>query len=96
MDYYIGEIVDALKDNTVNGVRIWDNTWFFFFSDNGGIITYASNYPLRGAKSTNFEGGIRVPALISGGLLPVRLKGKEYNGLVHITDIYATIMDSSL
>ena len=56
MDYYIGEIVDALRDNDVNGVRIWDNTFVFFFSDNGGVITYASNYPLRGAKSTNFEG----------------------------------------
>lgn len=56
MDYYIGEIVDALKNNDVNGVSIWDNTYLFFFSDNGGVISYASNYPLRGAKSTNFEG----------------------------------------
>ena len=95
MDYYIGEIIDALKANTVNNVRIWDNTLFFFFSDNGGVITFASNYPLRGAKSTNFEGGIRVPALISGGLLPNRFKGQSYDGIVHITDLYATIMDLS-
>ena len=56
MDFWIGEILDALKDNRVNGDRIWDNTWVFFFSDNGGVISYASNYPLRGAKATNFEG----------------------------------------
>jgi len=93
MDYYIGEIVDALKENTVNDERLWDNTWLFFFSDNGGVISYASNYPLRGAKSTNFEGGIRVPSFISGGLLPNKLKGKTYDGLVHVTDFYATVMD---
>ena len=56
MDDYIGQIVDALRQNRVNGQRIWDNTYLIFFSDNGGVFTHASNYPLRGAKSTNFEG----------------------------------------
>ena len=75
MDYWIGEIIQSLKDNEVNGQRLWDNTLVFFFSDNGGVITHASNYPLRGAKATNFEGGIRSPALITGGLLPSEMKG---------------------
>ena len=56
MDDYVGQIVDALRDNYVDGERIWDNTYLFFFSDNGGVIAHASNYPLRGAKATNFEG----------------------------------------
>ena len=56
LDYWVGEILDTLKETYVNGTRLWDNTWVFFFSDNGGVITYASNYPLRGAKATNYEG----------------------------------------
>ena len=34
-----------------------------------------------------------MPSFISGGLLPNKLKGKSYDGLVHITDFYKTTMD---
>ena len=36
-----------------------------FFSQNGGASYIAgSNWPLRGAKSTLWEGGTRVPAFV--------------------------------
>lgn len=67
----------------------WNDTVLFFLSDNGGILRHgSSNGPLRGEKGSYFEGGIRVPAFVSGGLAPRRI----FHGLVHITDIYATIL----
>ncbi len=41
-----------------------DNTVVVFVSDNGGFAGAADMGPLRGAKSTTFEGGIRVPLII--------------------------------
>eukprot|EP01084_Bolivina_argentea_P089468 161443_1 len=93
MDEQIDDIIKALQNNQINGQDIWDNTFLFFFSDNGAVITHGSNHPLRGAKDTNFEGGVRTEMLISGGLLSGSLKNQAYDGIIHITDIYATIMD---
>ena len=62
-------------------------------SDNGGAISHgASNYPLRGTKGTLFEGGTRVPTIVSGPphLLPRR--GVVSNSLVHITDWMPTLL----
>ena len=43
----------------------------------------------------DYPGGIRVPALISGGKLPLSMRGKKTEELFHITDIYATICTQS-
>ena len=48
----------------------YDNTLVFLTSDNGGAIyagTANNNFPLRGGKFNNFDGGQRVNALFSGG-----------------------------
>ena len=48
---------------------ILNETLIVVASDNGGQICDhcgQSNYPLRGAKNTNFEGGVRTPALVTG------------------------------
>ena len=65
MDDAIGRTVSALRAASLEG-----NTLIFFFSDNGGPILMAgvngsSNAPLRGSKRQTWEGGIRVPFIIS-------------------------------
>ena len=59
MDSKVGEVVDALKANGMYG-----DAAIFFSADNGGPIygngaAGANNYPLKGGKATNWEGGVR-------------------------------------
>lgn len=51
----------------------------------------ANNYPLRGGKYSNFEGGIRVNAFASGGYLPKAVRGSKVEGIIHIADWYRTL-----
>jgi len=60
MDYGVGQVLNALDQC---GIR--DNTLVIFFSDNGGQFDQGGcNDPYRGQKHTDWEGGIRVPAII--------------------------------
>lgn len=56
VDWSTGQILDALRE-----LKLEQNTLVIFTSDNGGPVNQgASNTPLRGAKGTTLEGGIRV------------------------------------
>ena len=55
MDEAIGELMKVLEKN-----KIADNTLVMFLSDNGGSGN-GGNAPLKGGKSTMWEGGLRVP-----------------------------------
>jgi arylsulfatase B len=57
LDQGVGEILSAIEQR-----GDVDNTFVLFFSDNGGVAGVADNTPLRGAKLTPYEGGIRVVA----------------------------------
>ena len=60
LDTQVGRILDALDRE-----KMTDNTIVLFFSDNGGPTgSGAKNHPLRGAKGSTWEGGMRVPALL--------------------------------
>ena len=54
---------------------------------NGGPVYFngaggANNWPLKGGKMGNWDGGIRVNAWVSGGFLPPKVRGTKYDGLV--------------
>jgi arylsulfatase B len=53
--------------------------------DSGGVSA-GVNYPLRGEKHTNWEGGMRVAAFVSGGFVPAALRGTSRDLIVHISD----------
>lgn len=61
MDEAIEQVVGALKNEGV-----YDNTIIFFLSDNGGAkASRSNNLPLRGFKHSVYEGGFRVPFIMS-------------------------------
>lgn len=84
MDVAIGQILSALDD-----LKLREKTLVVFFNDNGAPAP-AKNAPLRGGKETYFEGGLRVPAVISWpGVLP---GGKTVNEPLHVVDLYPTFL----
>eukprot|EP00118_Oscarella_pearsei_P016699 m.161248 g.161248 ORF g.161248 m.161248 type:complete len:523 (+) comp38811_c0_seq1:35-1603(+) len=88
LDDVIGTIKDALETQ-----NMWNNTLLVMSSDNGGPLyetAAANNYPLRGGKSSNWQGGIRVNAFVSGGFVPSGMRGQVLEEYVHICDWYAT------
>ena len=68
LDISVGKIMDKLKEKGLD-----KNTIIVFASDNGGITVgkgghdeiITTNTPLKGQKATVYEGGIRVPMIIS-------------------------------
>ena len=64
VDEAVGNVTWALKHT-----GLWNNTLVLYLHDNGAPLgAGGSNFPLRGGKNSNFEGGVRVPTVISGGL----------------------------
>lgn len=88
MDRGIGNILQTLKD-----LQIEDNTLVLFFSDNGadeGSRGGSSN-PLRGHKFHEFDGGVRVPAILRW---PARFKSPRVVGqLTGFIDVFPTIAE---
>ncbi len=90
VDDSVGELVAHLGE-----LGILENTYVFFFSDNGGLCTKHTvgpgcNLPLRASKGWLYEGGIRVPLI-------VRQPGKKNAGAqptdyVLSTDLYPTLL----
>ena len=97
-------LADRVLEYTVaalQGAQMWPNTLLVHLSDNGGQVVpsamdhlpQGSNWPLRGMKRSYFEGGVRVPAFVAGGALPVAARGKMINGYIHIADWFATLSE---
>lgn len=85
LDESVGRLCHAL-----DSLRLTDNSIVIFFSDNGGHEGVTDNYPLRGGKGTPYEGGTRVPLIISwhGVVTP----GSRSNVPVTGVDLYPTLV----
>lgn len=74
---------------------LWDDTLLVFTSDNGGPTTLeesgSTNFDLRGGKYSDWEGGVRAVAFVSGGYLPLERRGLVLEEPIHIADWYATL-----
>jgi arylsulfatase A-like enzyme len=88
LDDGIGRIARALKEQGMA-----ENTLIFFFSDNGGPIAQAArNEPLRGAKGSCWEGGIRVPAFV---YWPGRVKPGVSPQVMSAADLFPTLASAA-
>ncbi|WP_347839576.1 sulfatase-like hydrolase/transferase [uncultured Draconibacterium sp.] len=96
LDDGIGRVLDMVQD-----LGIEDNTYIIFTSDNGsGVRGWIDKYaqqanwgdpaPLFGGKATLYQGGLRVPFIISGpGIEPNSWNSAQIIGY----DIFPTICD---
>ncbi len=89
LDAAVGQVLDQLETTKQR-----QNTLIFFISDNGGPnlagksgTNFTDNSPLRGAKGMVYEGGIRVPFLVSW---PEKLQPGTYDQPVTSLDILPT------
>lgn len=102
IDWSVGEVLKALEEQGLT-----ENTIVFFASDNGpsndppprhlqgGTKHWHTGSPglLRGWKRTNYEGGVRVPAMIRW---PNHISsGQVTDELAALTDIYTTFLKAA-
>jgi arylsulfatase A-like enzyme len=96
-DQYVGKVVAMLKQK-----GMWANTLVVYTADNGGTadgcnfpgdgvtMCGGTNWPKRGNKHTNWQGGMNGAAFVSGGFVPAALRGTHSDVAMHIVDWYAT------
>jgi len=87
MDQGIGEVIKALKETNQ-----FEDTVIIFTSDNGGHLpSKANNGPLRDGKQSVYEGGLKVPTVISwNGKIK---KKSSSNKILTSMDLYPTILE---
>ena len=86
LDAEVGRVLAALKQH-----KLERNTLVIFVSDNGGFAPAAHMGPLRGAKSSTLEGGIRVPLIMRWpGQLPA---GKVSSQVCATFDLTRSILN---
>ncbi len=95
LDQSVGLLLDTLEST-----GLAENTIVIFLSDNGGIDWKTrkpnsqrptDNAPFKGGKAMLFEGGVRVPLMISW---PGQLPAREWsNQRVHCADLMPTLLE---
>lgn len=87
MDEALGNLTAALR-----AAAMWEDTLLVLFGDNGGAVPDGGrNWPLRGCKWTNWEGGVRQTAVWAGGRLPAPSIGRRSSAIAHVSDIFPTL-----
>lgn len=93
LDEYIGQVMATMKE-----LDLLRNTIVIFYSDNGGVgrcnfesNVITRNFPLRGNKGTLYEGGLRVPLIVS---YPGHIQaGSVSDAIVGSADFYPTMLE---
>ncbi len=88
VDSIIDRIIGSLKENNLE-----ENTLVLLISDNGpdeDQFPDTGHTPFRGAKGSTWDGGVRVPAIVSwpGMIEPMQTS----DGLFDFTDIFNTVL----
>lgn len=91
LDDFVGNVLQTLQQK---GLR--ENTIIVFFSDNGGLSTKSkpgptNNDPLRAGKGWLYEGGIRVPLIVS---MPGKIQPGSVSEQVTVSfDLVPTLLE---
>ncbi|WP_397447448.1 sulfatase-like hydrolase/transferase [Polaribacter sp. R77954] len=85
MDYETNRLLESMDDETK------ENTVIIFIGDNGTPGRTNNYWPSGHAKSSIYEGGIRVPMIIAGK--SVERVNQVEAGLTQATDLHATILE---
>jgi arylsulfatase A len=86
MDWSVGQVIDAVRK-----LGLSEKTLIIFTSDNGGTPR-AVNAPLRGFKTTTWEGGMRVPAVAWWpGKIPAGTVTNEITGMMDILPTFVKL-----
>uniref|UniRef100_A0A7S2MLX8 Sulfatase N-terminal domain-containing protein n=1 Tax=Octactis speculum TaxID=3111310 RepID=A0A7S2MLX8_9STRA len=89
-DEAVGAVVHQLKE-----LDYYKNSVLVVISDNGGSPSDGSNnWPLRGAKKTYFQGGVRVFGFVHSPLLIAAGRGNTtVKSLFHVSDWVPTLVE---
>jgi arylsulfatase len=96
IDWSVGEILKALESHDLE-----DDTLVIFASDNGPWINYGNHagsaFPLREAKGTAWEGGVRVPCIMRWpGRIPAGATCDKMASTIDILPTLAAIVSAPL
>ena len=86
VDDGVGKVMVTLRE-----LKMVENTLVIFTSDNGGFARATTHGPLRANKGSHYEGGIRVPLIVSGA--GVTRPGRTSAMPVTSCDLYPTILE---
>lgn len=90
IDWSVGQITGVLKE-----LKLEQNTLVVFTSDNGPDRRSAQ--PFRGRKTTNFEGGVRVPCIMRWpGNIPAATTCDEILGNIDMLPTIANLANATL
>jgi uncharacterized sulfatase len=84
-DNAVGKLSKALEK-----LGLEKNTMVIFYSDNGGVDKQFEQAPLRHGKGSPYEGGIRVPLIVSW---PGKIRQATISEPVHVVDFLPTLLD---
>jgi arylsulfatase A-like enzyme len=88
LDAAVGRVRAKLAE-----LQLADNTIVIFTSDNGGHLPTTSNAPLRYGKASAYEGGCRVPLIVSWP--GVTRPGSTCDVPVISPDLYPTVLEAA-